>query len=390
MLLALDLDDAHPAGPEAGQLGLVAQGRDLDPVVAADLEDRLALEALDDPAVDLDPDARRRLRPLRRLRRRGAARRAIVGGVGRASAAAVGAGDQVGHRVASVGPAPAATAIGWQTPAGQELRRMCSSSSDRKYRIPLANGRVVRRSWSHRADADDVGRQVGQELRRRSAAGGRSTTRSPISTSRRVPIRHGIVLPHASSAQKRVSRRARSTMQARSSATTTEPEPTWAPAARSGSKSYGVSSSSGGSRPPDGPPTRTALSVRPRRQLAAERDDRRAAASRAGPRRCRRPPAPRTWTRIVPGLPCEPIAANASAPLADDPGDGGQGLDVVDDGRRAEQAALGGVRRPLLGLAALALERLEQDGLLAEHVGALDRPDRDRQVAAGAERRRRR
>ena len=68
MLLALDLDDAHPAGAEAGQLRLVAQGRDLDPVVAADLEDRLALEALDDAPVDLDPDARRRLRPLRRLR----------------------------------------------------------------------------------------------------------------------------------------------------------------------------------------------------------------------------------------------------------------------------------------------------------------------------------
>ena len=69
MLLALDLDDAHPARPEAGQLRLVAEGRDLDPVVAADLEDRLALEALDDAAVDLDPDPRRRLRSLRRLRR---------------------------------------------------------------------------------------------------------------------------------------------------------------------------------------------------------------------------------------------------------------------------------------------------------------------------------
>ena len=65
MLLALDLDDAHPAGAEAGQLGLVAQGRDLDPVVAADLQDRLALAAFDQPAVDLDPDHRRRLRALR-------------------------------------------------------------------------------------------------------------------------------------------------------------------------------------------------------------------------------------------------------------------------------------------------------------------------------------
>ncbi len=49
------------------------------------------------------------------------------------------------------------------------------------------------------------------------------------------------------------------------------------------------------------------------------------------------------------------------------------------------EAALGGVRRPLFGLAALALERLEQDGLLAEHVGALDRPDRDRDVHPGTE-----
>ena len=66
LVLALDLDDAHPAGAEARQLGLVAQGGDLDPVVAADLEDRLALEALDDAPVHLDPDPRRALRPLRR------------------------------------------------------------------------------------------------------------------------------------------------------------------------------------------------------------------------------------------------------------------------------------------------------------------------------------
>ena len=56
MLLALDVDDAHATGTEAGELRLVAQRRDLDAVVAADLEDRLALEALDGPAVDLDPD----------------------------------------------------------------------------------------------------------------------------------------------------------------------------------------------------------------------------------------------------------------------------------------------------------------------------------------------
>ena len=47
VLLALDLDHAHPARAEAGQLWLVAQRRDLDPVVAADLEDRLPLAARD-------------------------------------------------------------------------------------------------------------------------------------------------------------------------------------------------------------------------------------------------------------------------------------------------------------------------------------------------------
>ncbi len=69
VVLALDLDDAHAAGAEARQLGLVTQRRDLDAVVAADLEDRLALEALDDAPVDLDPDARRRRWALRRLGR---------------------------------------------------------------------------------------------------------------------------------------------------------------------------------------------------------------------------------------------------------------------------------------------------------------------------------
>ena len=58
--------------------------------------------------------------------------------------------------------------------------------------------------------------------------------RSPISYSRRSPIRQGIVLPHASSAENFVSSRARSTTHARSSANTTDPEPTWAPASRSG------------------------------------------------------------------------------------------------------------------------------------------------------------
>ena len=97
------------------------------------------------------------------------------------------------------------------------------------------------------------------------------------------------------------------------------------------------------------------------------------------------PAGVRTWTRIVPGLASDAGRRERRGAVADDPGHGRDGLDVVDDGRQVEQAALGRVRRPLLGLAALALEGLEQDGLLAQHVGALDRSDRDLDVVAGAE-----
>ena len=96
------------------------------------------------------------------------------------------------------------------------------------------------------------------------------------------------------------------------------------------------------------------------------------------------PPGVRTWTRTVPGLPGRAGRLERVGALADDPRNGRQGLDVVDEGRPVEQAALGRVRRALLGLAALALERLEQDGLLAEHVRALDRPDGDVDVVARA------
>ena len=263
MLLALDLDDAHPARPEAGQLGLVAEGRDLDPVVAADLEDRLALEALDDPAVDLDPDARRRLRALRRLRveqpvgqrdPRSVARR-LSGRVIRSA---------MGRLIGSHRPPP-------RSDGRRRQGRHCAGCAR-----PARTGSIASR-WTAGGSSAARGRTARRPRCRptgpraaagRSGRGRPSTTRSAISTSRRVPIRHGIVLPHASPAQNRVSSRARSTMQARSSATTTEPEPMCAPAARSESKSYGVSSRSGGSRPPDGPPTRTALMRAAAGQLA--------------------------------------------------------------------------------------------------------------------------
>ena len=103
------------------------------------------------------------------------------------------------------------------------------------------------------------------------------------------------------------------------------------------------------------------------------------------------PPAgPRSWTSDRARAVLDAGRRERRAALADDPRDGGQRLDVVDDGGLAEQAALGRVGRLLLGLAALALERLEQHGLLAQHVRALDRADGDRDPVAGVERRRRR
>ena len=97
------------------------------------------------------------------------------------------------------------------------------------------------------------------------------------------------------------------------------------------------------------------------------------------------PPGVRSWTRIVPGAARPAGRGERGRAVADDPGHGRQGLHVVDDGRHPVQAAFRGMRRPLLGLAALALQGLEQDRLLAEHVGALDAPDRDRQVVPGTE-----
>src|SRR6266508_1938923 len=128
MRLPLDIDDAHPAGPKAGQLWLVAQRRDLDPVVAADLQDGLALEAFDQPSVDLDPDPRRRLRPLWSLSLQEALDERAALGHGQV---AFGADHDVGHRsrspqlarAAAVAPA---SRIGWQTPAGQVPWRRCS------------------------------------------------------------------------------------------------------------------------------------------------------------------------------------------------------------------------------------------------------------------------
>ena len=231
VLLALDLDDAHPAGAEAGQLGFVAQGRDLDPVVAADLEDRLALEPLDDPAVHLDPDARRRLGRCGDWvsRRRSAS---VSGSIARASMS----GRVIRSAMVALWDRRRPPRSGGRRRPGRSCagcaRRARTGSIASRSPAGGSSGARGRTAPRRRCRRDRSPMRVGSVGRGRP-----STIRSAISTSRRVPIRQGIVLPQASLAQKRVSSRARSTTQARSSATTTEPEPMWAPAARRDSKS---------------------------------------------------------------------------------------------------------------------------------------------------------
>ena len=296
--------------------------------------------------------------------------------------AAVGAGDQVGHdRLHEV--APAATAIGWQTPAGQALRTMCSSSSDRKYRIPLLSGRVVRRSWSHRADADDVGGQVLEELRvGRARAAVDDAVGDLDEAAGPDPARDGLAAGLAGAEARQEPGEVDD-----AGSIVGDDDRARADVGAGGAErlevvgrveQVGREEAAGRAADEDGLDRPTG------RQLAAERDDvaqRRPERDLGDAVAGRRPDLDEDRARAV----GRADRRERLGAVADDPGHRGDRLDVVDDRRHAEQAALGGMRRPLLGLAALALERLQQDGLLAEHVGALDGPDRDDDVVPGAE-----
>ncbi len=87
--------------------------------------------------------------------------------------------------------------------------------------------------------------------------------RSSVSNILVLPMRQGGHLPQLSSQANFKKYLANSTMQVVSSATIIPPEPMTAPAARSESKSTGVSRYSSGKQPPRGPPVCTALSFLP-------------------------------------------------------------------------------------------------------------------------------
>ena len=80
-----------------------------------------------------------------------------------------------------------------------------------------------------------------------------------------------------------------------------------------------------------------------------------------------------------------PIRAIGRAALAQDERDVDERLDVVDDGRLAEQPDLDRERRLVARLAALALDRFEERGLLAADVRAGAAPDLDVEAAARAQ-----
>src|SRR5439155_15187925 len=71
-------------------------------------------------------------------------------------------------------------------------------------------------------------------------------------------------------------------------------------------------------------------------------------------------------------------------PVLDDPRHAGQGLDVVHRGRPAPQPARGGERRLGAGRGALALERVQECGLLATDVAPAALVDVDVERVAAA------
>ena len=215
--------------------------------------------------------------------------------------------------------APAATAIGWQTPAGQVLRRMCSSSSGPEVSHPARERKGRQALVVAQRGGDDVGRQVGQQRPVGRAAAGRRRrgrrsrpaggSRSGTGSSCRTPRRHrtGSAAgpgPRCTPGRRR-RRRTRSRCGRRPRA--------------AASKSYGVSSRSGGQQ----------AARRPADEEGLDRSGRPAARRRAptmsrsgvpsGTSAMPSPAGVRTWTRIVPGLVGGAGRRERVGAVADDP-----------------------------------------------------------------------
>ena len=213
-----------------------------------------------------------------------------------------------------------------------------------------------------------------------------AASRASSSSWRTLPTRHGTHWPHDSSRKNWAIRRSVSTRSAVSSKTMTTPEPSVA-----------------ADRPRPLERQRHVERLRPdedaRRAAEQDRPDRRGRPARRRPARSARAASPRTSTsydarsRDVAGQAEELRSGRALgadrgerlAALEQDERDVGQRLDVVDDGRLAEQPDLDRERRLVARLAALALDRLEERRLLAADVGAGAAPELDVEGEARAQ-----
>ena len=198
--------------------------------------------------------------------------------------------------------------------------------------------------------------------------------RATTSSWRTVPTRHGTHCPHDSSRKKAAIRRTWSTRSTASSSTSTTPEPSVAPRSRVPSIVSARSRSSGPTNEPAAPPSSTARSSDPARTPPAS--------SISSPERdaeldlVHARPFDRTGE-------AEQLAAGA--PAAQDRQHVGERLDVVDDGRLAEQTDLHGERRLVARLATVALDRVEDRRLLTADVGAGAADDGDVEGESTAE-----
>ena len=197
-----------------------------------------------------------------------------------------------------------------------------------------------------------------------------ATSRCRASSWRTVPTRHGTHWPQDSSRKNRAIRRHRSTRSTVASSTMITPEPSVYPPARASSNVSRTSRRSGPRNPPAAPPRRIALIGAPSRGAAGHVD-------RLGERDA-------VLGLIHPGMldvtgqteqprPRRAFGAERGVgvgPELEDLEHVEQRLDVVDRRRTSEHAVGHRERRLVARLAALALDRVEQRGLLPADVGA--------------------
>ena len=332
-----DLDDADPTDVDRGEALEVAQRRGVDALGATGVEDRRAGRHADGLAVDGQLDARdlgrgRRLGWLARTRRRSEQDR-----VDRHRPTISGCRNALSMALLAVWPRPQieASRIAWPTSGGGPAHRPPSRAAAR-----WPGGPGSPPGGRHRPGRGRIARTTRRGRTRRSGAG--------------VPTRSTV-----------------------SSKTITTPEPRVAPIARVPSKVSGVSSASGADedarraaeqdrldRPTAGHPAAELEQLaqgRPERDLVDARPD-----DVAGQ-------AEQLW----PGRALRADRRERRPAVEDDRRDVDQGLDVVDRGRLAEQPDLDRERRLVARLAALALDRFEERGLLAADVGAGAAPELD-------------